>query len=630
VRHISAVGGAEGVRKMIQEIADSAGDRDFDCTTNGRHGAAAHHDIPEAHHAYAIWTPQTLDRDPKSKEMVWRTSVRMGYGQSPNRLHEAVDRHLEPAADDGPFDLIVLDDAGVVFRKAPNESKWHLPPPDHAPWILLKLADPVAESDLWRRLVPGAGAGKGYEDKLICQVSAGDLRREAALIRHGSSRERTLEDLRDALETPALAPLRRCRHPIITFNVDAALWLQPDEPAWFCFAAADAEGDFADRSDGGAVGYLTAMAGALGYGICQSDGKTLDLGEWIDAGLRAMRRLHRYGHGPVTDAPDAGPSGYPFRDLSEEIVAFKETANEKFGPKAWLEFNLSQFSGTVDLNGALHQVRDKVLAGLIPVVFWDEFDSQGPKWLQYLLAPMQDGRFQDGQVTHPVGRSVFVFAGGTAGRWAEFGEPNADQSESELSRLKAPDFKSRLDAHYDVSEPNPRLVRTADSASAAPYDRADPDDIASPTRCVAHSCRAGRCDWLRRMFSMSILTCCAQCCSRPKYRRGARSMEKLVKALCTNGGRPVQRSDLPPPAQLGLHVDAAHFDRLLGDGRDYEESSVIETMAANIHDAYRERERKAGREPDERFNKDFKALAEAEKQDNRAAARLADARRSGS
>ncbi len=92
----------------------------------------------------------------------------------------------------------------------------------------------------------------------------------------------------------------------------------------------------------------------------------------------------------------------------------KQIAKEVFGEKAWLEFNLSQFEGSADLVGAFHQVRDKVLSGVTPVVFWDEFDSKSLKWLQYLLAPMQDGRFQHGQLNHSIGKCVFVFAGGTS------------------------------------------------------------------------------------------------------------------------------------------------------------------------------------------------------------------------
>jgi len=84
------------------------------------------------------------------------------------------------------------------------------------------------------------------------------------------------------------------------------------------------------------------------------------------------------------------------------------------GRKSFLEFNLSQFKDVSDLIGAFHQVRDKVLEGGLPIVFWDEFDSQNYRWLQYLLAPMQDGKFQEGQITHPIGRCIFVFAGATS------------------------------------------------------------------------------------------------------------------------------------------------------------------------------------------------------------------------
>ncbi|MGD0541134.1 MAG: hypothetical protein ABSB33_06435 [Tepidisphaeraceae bacterium] len=62
-------------------------------------------------------------------------------------------------------------------------------------------------------------------------------------------------------------------------------------------------------------------------------------------------------------------------------------------------FNLSQFDPPEGLVGMFHQVRDMVLEGGTPVIFWDEFDSRSNSWLQYFLAPMQDGKFQEGQHT---------------------------------------------------------------------------------------------------------------------------------------------------------------------------------------------------------------------------------------
>ena len=39
-------------------------------------------------------------------------------------------------------------------------------------------------------------------------------------------------------------------------------------------------------------------------------------------------------------------------------------------------------------------------------------------WLRSFLAPMQDGAFSDGRDLHPIGRAVFVFAGGTCASYA--------------------------------------------------------------------------------------------------------------------------------------------------------------------------------------------------------------------
>ncbi len=73
---------------------------------------------------------------------------------------------------------------------------------------------------------------------------------------------------------------------------------------------------------------------------------------------------------------------------------------------------------------AFHQVRDIGLSGKFPLVFWDEFDTSLAEtplgWLRYFLAPMQDGKFQEGQISHPIGRAIFVFAGGTSSSMAEF------------------------------------------------------------------------------------------------------------------------------------------------------------------------------------------------------------------
>ncbi len=107
-----------------------------------------------------------------------------------------------------------------------------------------------------------------------------------------------------------------------------------------------------------------------------------------------------------------------------------------------VELNLSQWSSPDDLIKALHQVRDVVLKGKVPLVFFDEFDAKYQTedlgWLKYFLEPMQDGRFKEGESTHPIGRAIFVFAGGTSTSLQGFSrevleeEENLDAAEKEV------------------------------------------------------------------------------------------------------------------------------------------------------------------------------------------------------
>src|SRR5207247_11166602 len=105
--------------------------------------------------------------------------------------------------------------------------------------------------------------------------------------------------------------------------------------------------------------------------------------------------------------------------------------------------NLSQFQGPNDLSAALAELA-RWTSGETPVVFFDEFDSRlggAPLgWLQWLLAPMQDGVAFDHSHRVELKRAVFVFAGGTADTFEEF--PAAH--EGYFRAAKGPDFVSRL------------------------------------------------------------------------------------------------------------------------------------------------------------------------------------------
>ena len=189
------------------------------------------------------------------------------------------------------------------------------------------------------------------------------------------------------------------------------------------------------------------------------------------------------------------------------------------------------------------------------MAFWDEFDSQNYQWLQYLLAPMQDGAFQEGQITHPIGKCIFIFAGGTSPSLTEFGVASpdsiaeadlaglsdADRAERlavqaeryrEFKLLKGPDFISRLHGFLNVLGPNPQ------SKPGHP-------DVTWPIR---------RAIILRGILGLRGETeldiddgLLSALLGVSVYKHGARSFEKIMGTLSqdSRGGR-IRRSALPP------------------------------------------------------------------------------------
>lgn len=87
-------------------------------------------------------------------------------------------------------------------------------------------------------------------------------------------------------------------------------------------------------------------------------------------------------------------------------------------------FNLSQFRSHDELIQAFHLVRDCTIRQRIPLVFFDEFDSdldgKSLGWLKHFLAPMQDGLFMDCGTMRPIGKAIFIFAGGTSSSFGAF------------------------------------------------------------------------------------------------------------------------------------------------------------------------------------------------------------------
>jgi hypothetical protein len=160
---------------------------------------------------------------------------------------------------------------------------------------------------------------------------------------------------------------------------------------------------------------------------------------------------------------------------------------------------------------------------------------------------MQDGVFAEADVTHPLGPSIFVFAGGTSTTFQHFAAPGDEVLDRQA---KKSDFISRLRGYMDVLGPNP----------------AGPEDVAFVLRraLLLHSLLRRSAPGLftdRRLnIDEGLLNALLHVES---FRHGARSMEAIIAMSALTGKASFERSALPAPRQLALHVDADGFLSLL-------------------------------------------------------------------
>ena len=164
-------------------------------------------------------------------------------------------------------------------------------------------------------------------------------------------------------------------------------------------------------------------------------------------------------------------------------------------------------------------------------MFFDEFDSPFDGkfgWLRYFLAPMQDGKFREGETMHPIGKAIFVFAGGICSSFTEFSSEAAKEPAA-----KGPDFVSRLRGYVNILGPNCSngsetlyMIRRAMLLRSL---------LERKTKQLLDSNNRLRIDpgVLRALIKI------------PKYGHGARSMEAIIDMSTLNGPNPLGASISP-------------------------------------------------------------------------------------
>jgi hypothetical protein len=246
-----------------------------------------------------------------------------------------------------------------------------------------------------------------------------------------------------------------------------------------------------------------------------------------------------------------------------------------------IEFNLAQFTSLDDLVRALHRVRNINLRGKTPLVFFDEFDatfgSEKLGWLKYFLAPMQDGEFKDGETSHPIGKAIFVFAGGTNSTYQEFYSQAADRNRTgtaaphshpaeatsyelgdrqvgdarqQFITAKGPDFVSRLRGYVNIIGPNP----------ASPADQFFSLRRAMALRFQIKERAKDLFEGEGVKIDQGVLRALLRI---PEYKHGLRSMEAILDMSLLSECETFEQAALPPVEQLELHVNGEMFAQLL-------------------------------------------------------------------
>ena len=197
-----------------------------------------------------------------------------------------------------------------------------------------------------------------------------------------------------------------------------------------------------------------------------------------------------------------------------------------------IKINLAQLYTPLDLGKRFHVERDQKIN--TKAFFFDEFDSslEGVSlgWLRWFLAPMQDGEFFYENKIEEIGKSIFIFAGGTAATFDEFQERTRIDLDA-YHEKKVPDFISRLRGYIDVRGIN-------EPGEDRPARRA----------LILRNVLDNKGASIEKDSIESLL-------SNAHYIHGTRSMEALIEMSPWKKGEPFDiRDDLPPQRLMELHV----------------------------------------------------------------------------
>ena len=222
----------------------------------------------------------------------------------------------------------------------------------------------------------------------------------------------------------------------------------------------------------------------------------------------------------------------------------------------FLEYNLSQYddSSLSYLIKIFHDIQNYTILNKIPIIFIDEFDTNNYQWLKYFLMPMQDGVFIENGVKRPLGKCIFVFAGGVNHNKDDFDKVIKEDTNKARDN-KIPDFKSRIKGYINILNINPNNSVENKNRRDEPFYLIKRSIILSNILIKLKTSQNKNIILSDDVLFAFLYTI--------EYKNGVRSMEAILESCKITSNGIIGTSNMPPNNQLELHVNSKNFTDLL-------------------------------------------------------------------
>jgi hypothetical protein len=261
------------------------------------------------HHSYAQWSLFKFSEKGGAEPPAWRVAEFTGMDRGGDGWKKILEAQLGAA---GSPHLIVLDDADLGFRDAPELWPPLLREKKPRPWIVLKMSPPVAQGQLWEHL------HREWADRLAVVISADDLRRTEVQISRELSWERTAQDLAwELVHNPRVNALSDCAWLACSFGPSGAFLMSRRKGTLF-FDPQGSEGSWRGGHPGGMIGYNSCLAAAVARRLLLEPDAP-DMTAAVQTGVQAMRRLHQLGYGERAVDPAEPRLAFPLAAVSSVL-----------------------------------------------------------------------------------------------------------------------------------------------------------------------------------------------------------------------------------------------------------------------------------------------------------------------